>query len=42
MFEDILLNATTVTEALEFYSLNEMKIELIFEKIDHKTYPSHQ
>ena len=42
VYEYILLNATTVIEALQFYSTNKMKIDSIFRKFYPEIYPTHQ
>ena len=42
VFEYILLNATAIIEALEFYSTNKMKHESNFGKLYTKIYPTHQ
>ena len=42
MLQYILLNATTVIEALQFYSTNNMKIDSVFRKFYPEIYPTHQ
>ena len=42
VFEDILLNATTVTDALELYCINKRKIKYFFGKSYPEIYPTHQ
>ena len=41
MFRYIFLNATTEIDALDFYSRNKRKIQLIFKKFNPKIYPTH-